>query len=193
MTTNDQIVPYAPIIIKLLQGVIYQEDATPWDLLLHHQSAVRDHFAKIGLALYLDEAEGYAFLHQPDNPEAEIQVPRLTYRYKLSYNLTVLIVLLRERLQEFEKSSPDSLYLILRPTDIYELLRPFLKKYKDEVRQQRQFDSLIKQATDLGFLKPLRSQDTSYYEVQRIIKAKVPADQLAAMKAELEAYVTASR
>mgnify|MGYP001208105839 CR=1 FL=1 len=51
------------LIVPLLKGVLYRDqDAALWNGLLGLQSRVRDYVAVMGLALSIDEAEGYAFL-----------------------------------------------------------------------------------------------------------------------------------
>src|SRR5215208_2511849 len=100
----DPIVPYAPAVIKLLQGVIYHDDTAAWNLLLAHQTPIQEYFARIGLVVYVDEADGFAFLRQPELESEEgsrIALPRLIRRDRLSYHVTLLCVLLRERLDQF--------------------------------------------------------------------------------------------
>ena len=72
------VVEYAHIIIKLLQDVLCDEDKTTWSDLLTYQTPVRDYFAKIGVELYIDEREGFAFLRQVDDEDAKL--PRLVRR-----------------------------------------------------------------------------------------------------------------
>ena len=51
------------VVIPLLKGVCYRDgDASLWNALLELQARVRDYVSVLGLALVLDEAEGYAFL-----------------------------------------------------------------------------------------------------------------------------------
>ena len=50
-------------IIRLMQGVIYQEsDEDTWLTLERSGAGVRDHFATIGVDVVVDSDEGYAFL-----------------------------------------------------------------------------------------------------------------------------------
>ncbi|MDM8532023.1 DUF4194 domain-containing protein [Anaerolineales bacterium HSG25] len=184
---------YAPVMIKLMQGILYQDDTTHWDMLLHHQSAVRDYVGKIGLALYLDEAEGYAYLQQLDEEAVRENfgqaLPRLIRRIKLSYDVTLLLVLLRERLQQFDTSDDLSSRLVMSVDDIREMVRPFFPEQTNEVRLLRNLDSNINQLTKLGFLKQLSGKQSHLYEVRRIIKAKVSADVLAEIKEKLQTHV----
>ena len=180
--------PFAPVVIELLQGVLYHDDTKHWDLLLRYEASVRDYVGKIGLALHLDETDGYAYLRQPEQEnEDDVSLPRLTHRHPLSFNLTLLGVLLRERLQTFETSGSASRELVLSKDDIYEMMRLFLEEHTDESRLLRKIDRYIRQAEDVGFLKERGGTDEKRYEVRRVLKAKFSADTLAALKAKLEA------
>ena len=187
---------YAPVTIKLLQGILYQDDTIHWDMLLHHQSAVREYVGKIGLALYLDEGEGYAYLQQLDEETVQENfgqsLPRLIRRVKLSYDVTLLSVLFRERLQQFDASGDPSSRLVMARDDIREMVRPFFPEQTNEVRLLRNLDSNINQLVKLGFLKQLSGKQKHQYEVRRIIKAKISADMLADIKEKLQAHVEAN-
>ncbi|MDM8527573.1 DUF4194 domain-containing protein [Anaerolineales bacterium HSG24] len=187
---------YAPVTIKLLQGILYQDDTIHWDMLLHHQSAVREYVGKIGLALYLDEGEGYAYLQQLDEETVQENfgqsLPRLIRRVKLSYDVTLLSVLFRERLQQFDASGDPSSRLVMARDDIREMTHPFFPEQTNEVRLLRNLDSNINQLVKLGFLKQLSGKQSHQYEVRRIIKAKISADMLADIKEKLQAHVEAN-
>ena len=192
---NTTTVPYAPVLIKLLQGIIHQDDAPYWNLLLDHTSAVNHYFAQIGVEVHLDTTEGYAYLHQP-GPDDEDHctalptgsLPRLARRTPLSYRLTLLCVLLREELQRFDMSGTTEPRLILTRTELHDLLRPFFPDLSDEKRLLRDLDQVISRVTNLGFLRELRGAESHRYEVSRILKAKLPADSLAHIKEKLERH-----
>ncbi|HPK06887.1 MAG TPA: DUF4194 domain-containing protein, partial [Aminivibrio sp.] len=58
------------LVVPLLKGVLDREEqASLWPLLLRFQARVRDYVGVLGLELFLDEAEGYAFLRSlPEDP-----------------------------------------------------------------------------------------------------------------------------
>ena len=64
------------VLVPLFKGVTYRaDDPAHWHALLQLQGRVRDHVAVLGLALSLDEAEGYAFLRslpEPDQVDAQL-------------------------------------------------------------------------------------------------------------------------
>ena len=183
----DEPLPYAPLILKLLQGVVYYDDKQ-WEQLISYAAPVQRHFAAIGLQLHLDEAEGYAYLTQPDNEEATIDLPRLVRRYPLTYDATLLCVLLRESLQQFDARSPDEPRHVLSRAQIQEMMQLFFAEQTDMTRLERRLDRAIRQVENLSFLKPLNNEEEELYEVRRIIKAKISADTLVAIRDQLQAY-----
>lgn len=190
---NIVIAPYAAVIIKLFQDVVYQEDVANWDLLLRHVTPIREYFGKIGLELQLHETEGFAYLHQPDDDtDDEVSLPRLVRRDKLSYEVTLLGVLLREKLLQFEASGSTSPRLILPKDEIHEMLRLFFKDHTNEVRLMRDFDISVNKMVELGFLKRLTGADNNLFEVRRILKAKFSADTLVEIKQKLQAHAESS-
>lgn len=192
------IAPYAAVVLKLLSGVLYSDDKD-WDRLLSYQSAVHQHFASIGLRLTVDEAEGFAYLTQPDSGAAEEEeglasedappLPRLVRRTPLSYQATLLCVLLREELLKFDAHEPDQTRLVLSADQVRELIAPFYAERSDMTRTRRKIDSAINQVIQAGFLRELPGATEELYEVQRIIKAKLSSEVLAEIQASLFAAV----
>ncbi|MEK0192446.1 MAG: DUF4194 domain-containing protein [Oscillatoriales cyanobacterium] len=191
MMTNEIIVSdYASAIIKLLQGILYDDDGD-WGKLLNNEQNVREYFGKIGLRLYLDEAEGYAYLQQPDGDDGDEKaktLPRLVKRLPLSYEVTVLCVLLREKLLEFNNSTSDSTRCIVYKHQIHDLMRQFFPEQTDDQKLLKKFDESINRVVKLHFLKELKNTEGESYEIRRILKAKIPAEKLTEIKKGLEAY-----
>ncbi len=191
MLNRDKQTPYAAVIIKLLQGTLEADDGY-WSTLLDYRSAVEEHFESLGLALHLDEVEGYAYLTQPDPGDDEVgdsePLPRLVRRQKLSYGATLLCVLLRERLLQFDQRDLASSRAVISKSEIQEMMGLFLETPTDELKLFRSVDGHIRQVLELGFLKKLSTEE-DMFEIRRIIKAKLSADALADVKAKLEAHV----
>jgi Domain of unknown function (DUF4194) len=179
--------PYAPVIIKLLQGVIYSDDPH-WERLQSYLTQVREYFSKIGLRVQNYETDGFAYLEQPDaDPEERVEVlPRLTTRRSLTFEMTVFCVLLREQFRLFD-GSDDTGRLVLRIEKIRELLQLYLPDGNNESKFRKKVDSLVTQAIELGFLKS-RSEANDLFEVRAIVKAKINADELEHLKQKLENY-----
>jgi hypothetical protein len=175
-------------IIRLMHGVVYRElDEDTWLTLERSAAGVRDHFATIGVDIVVDDSEGYAYLRtRPDNEDDE-PLPRLVRRRTLTYNVSLLLVLLRKRLLEFETSGSEG-RLVLTRDQILEMLRVFQADSSNEVRIVEHAERTIAKAVELGFLRPLRGQN-DHWEVRRILKAYVDAQTLADFAGKLKQYV----
>ncbi|MFA6270866.1 MAG: DUF4194 domain-containing protein [Candidatus Paceibacterota bacterium] len=187
------------IVIPLLKGVVYQEsDSALWGQLLGLEARVRDYVGVLNLELVLDEAEGYAFLRsRAADPESEsasltdTSAPRLYPRRPLSFPVSLLLVLLRKKLAEFDTSGGDA-RLVLTREEITEMLRLFLPAQANEVRLTDQIETHLNKIAELGFVRKLKSQAVALqpaaYEVRRILKAFVDAQWLADFDARLDSY-----
>ena len=187
-TMSGEILPYAPIILKLLQGVVYYDDKH-WEQLISYAAPLQRHFAAIGLQMHLDEAEGYAYLTQPEDEEVDTDLPRLVRRIPLTYDATLLCVLLRESLQQFDARSPDESRHVLSRAQLHEMMQLFFAEQTDITRLERQLDSAVRQVERIGFLKKLNTEEEELYEVRRIIKAKISAEWLVEIRDQLNEYV----
>ncbi|MCC7120493.1 MAG: DUF4194 domain-containing protein [Gammaproteobacteria bacterium] len=188
------------LLVQLLKGVLYREDdERQWTSLLRLQARVREQADVLLLDLFLDEAEGYAFLKSrpdPDDAEGAPRLPRLVARRPLSYPVSLMLALLRKRLAEFDASGGDT-RLVLSREDIVELMRVFLPEGTNEARLIDQVDATITRITEFGFLRRLKAaasgtRDGGRYEVRRILKAFVDAQWLADFDARLAQYRTAA-
>ncbi|QAY61740.1 DUF4194 domain-containing protein [Microbacterium protaetiae] len=172
-----------------MREVVYRDvpaHEAVWEALARYRSAVADHFADIGVDVVVDETEGYAYLRTREPEEGEEPLPRLVRRRSLTYNVSLLLVLLRRRMVEFEASGEVG-KLVLTRDQIVELLRVFQASSTNEARIVEQADRTIAQVADLGFLRELRGQRGAW-EVRRILKAYVDAQTLSDFSARLTAY-----
>ncbi len=184
----DPPAPYAPVVIKLLQGVVYSDDMPYWEQLQSYLTPIAEYFDKIGLQVQNYESQGFAYLEQPDPDPDESpsdRLPRLTVRHRLSFKATIFYVLLREQLRQFDASDEIG-RLVLSIEEIRDLLQPYLPEGNNEVRFRTDVKRLVKSAVEeMGFLKKLGG-DEANYEVRPIIKAKIDADMLERLKQKLE-------
>jgi hypothetical protein len=177
----------ASAIIRLMQGVVYREsDEDSWLTLERSGAGVRDHFKTIGVDVVVDDDEGYAFLRSRPEVEGDDALPRLVRRRTLSYSVSLLLVLLRKRLVEFETASGDG-RLVLTTDQIVEMLRLFQTESTNDARIVDNVESTIKKAAELGFLRQLRGQ-ANHWEVRRILKAYVDAETLSDFAGKLREY-----
>jgi hypothetical protein len=183
---NDQHA-VANAIIRLMQGVVYREsDEDIWLTLERSGAGVRDHFATIGVEVVVDDVEGYAYLRSRPEADGEEALPRLVRRRALSYNVSLLLVLLRKRLVEFETAGGDG-RLVLSTEQIVEMLRVFQAESTNDARLVDQAERTIGKAAELGFLRQLRGQSGDW-EVRRILKAYVDAQTVSDFASRLREY-----
>lgn len=198
----------ATVLIKLLQGFLLQEDKQAWETLQCQQTVVREYFTTLGLHLHLDEQDGYAFLRTTPMDENEngkvtdesaignrqqedmAEKKKLTLMRKmpLSFEVSLLCVLLREALDQFDATVHDDHRLVITKSDIYDLLKLYFPGKHDETKLIKRWDSIINKLIELGFIRELKS-DTSRIEVLRIIKAMIDAERVCEMKRTMLAYV----
>lgn len=188
MTSN--IKPFAPAIIYLLKGVLYEENNEAWNLLLNYEVDIKKHFEEIGINVYIDEAEGFAFLKPQEldfeeNSDA-IALPALIEKRQLSYPITLLCVLLRKRLLE-EDTSGGALRIVLSREEIIDMVRVFLPEHSNEAKIIDSIDTHINRIIKYGFLRKLKNEEGKF-ELRRIIKAKITADVLQGIEQKLKDY-----
>jgi len=177
------------IVIALMKGVLYKEAApATWQQLIKEQGVVSEYVSVMGLALLVDESEGYAFLKYRE-PEGEEEVlPRLIGRRQLSYPVSLLLALLRHRLAEFDASGEDT-RLIMSRDEIVEMVSTFFPSGVNEARMVDKIDSHISKVVELGFVRRMSGKENTI-EVKRILKAYINAHWLSEMDQRLKEYQT---
>ncbi|MEO6204243.1 MAG: DUF4194 domain-containing protein [Mycobacteriales bacterium] len=178
----------ASAIIKLMQGVVYSEsDEDTWLTLERSGAGVRDHFATIGVEVVVDDNEGYAYLRSLPEHDGDEPLPRLVRRRALTYNVSLLLVLLRKRLMEFETTGGEG-RLVLTTEQVVDMLRLFQADSSNDARIVDQAETTIRKAAELGFVKALRGQ-SDHWEVRRILKAYIDAEAVSGFADSLRARV----
>jgi hypothetical protein len=179
------------VVVPLLKGVLYRdEDPTLWAALLKLQPRVRDHMAVLALDVHVDEGEGYAFLRaRPDGDDAAPKLPRLVRRQPLSFQVSLLLALLRKKLAEFDAAGGDT-RLILSRDAVLDLVRVFMPEGSNDSRLVDQVETQLTKVVELGFVRRLKTSGAQapMYEVRRILKAYVDAQWLAEFDQRLATY-----
>jgi hypothetical protein len=190
---NEPDLPLA--VTQLMKGVVYRDTHDKaWGHLLRLQSQVKDQVAVLGLQVVVDEAEGYAYLRQRPEADADADeqagdrnpLPRLVPRRSLSFHVSLLLALLRKKLAEFDAQGGDSRLMLTRD-QIVETVRVFMPATSNEARLIDQIDTYLNKAADLGFLRKVSNAD-QVYEVRRILKAFVDGQWLADFDVKLAEY-----
>lgn len=180
---------YSKVLIALLKGIVYNSQEEVWNLLLQPEIEhdVRNYFADIRLELILDKAEGYAYLKQQHtHTETEEKATESTAtddenlslirRRQLTFAVSLLCLLLRKYLIESDQEG-SSIKAIVSRQEIESQMRLYLKESTNEAKITTQIQQTINKVIDLGFLRRMNSE-TEQYEVNRIIKAFVNAEQV---------------
>lgn len=179
-------------VVALMKGVVYSDrDMRLWNGVVTHRALVRDYVRAIGLELFLDEAEGYAFLRQIADDETddggEDSIPNLIPRRPLGFHLTLLCVLLRKKLLEVDAGGEPP-RVILTAKELDEMLRVYFPPRVNEAKTTEEIAALLERAHDYGFLRKIPGETLSY-EVRRVIKALFTADWLACVDQKLKEYL----
>lgn len=191
-------IAWAPVAIKLLKGPIYKNFEKPeiWNNLLSYRNAINEYFAVIGLIVYIDTIDNFAFLEQiddninrgmegDDNDEysTSLALPRLIKKTQLSYSASMLLILLRNELDKNDNSQNENETLILRKSEIYGLFKSFSKDKADETKIIKNLDTALRTLTKLTYLfcspdklSTSEIDDDTEFEISPIIKAKIDSD-----------------
>ncbi len=184
--------PYAHLIVKLLNGTIYDENEKIWNDLLQYQTQIAQYFEKIAIDLIVEKNEGYAYIKQIEIDEDGNTIG-LVRRIPLKYEISIICVFLREMLDDFEINNTEQRNLYITHKQLKETIELFFKEKANKVKLFNKFDSYIEFIVEIGFLKIIskaeNSKDDIRYEVRRIIKAKITNDVLEDFKKKLEQNV----
>lgn len=175
--------------VWLLRGVVYAEDEQPWNLLLSNVSRLEEYFARLGLRLVVDEPQGMAYLRQLTEDELTdgySALPRLFRSSRLRYGPTLMCVLLRDEYRRFEEQDLQNERCVVEEDALFDQWKVYFPVSEDEVRQQRQMLAALRKLEELGFVRHF-SDDPPAWEVRRILKARLSAEQLDELRNQLSA------
>ncbi len=191
LQTRTEISPpaaWSAVAVRLLQGVVYNDDSLEnWETLLANVSPLTDYFAKLGLLLVVNEADAMAYLQQPEDEEIPPEfdsIPRLFRRTQLSYDTTLLCVLLRDELRQFEDEDLQNERCVISQSDLLEVWEAFFPEQGDGVKLNRALHAALRKLEDLKFVKQFEKEPPSW-EVRRIIKARLPLADLERLRHSL--------
>ncbi|WP_291911469.1 DUF4194 domain-containing protein [Chitinophaga sp. CB10] len=191
--SERNIAPFAHVFLKLMQGVIYEEERAYWKDLLGWQTELHKYLQHVGLQLVINEADGFARIVQPDNDEnADRPLPRLMRKSKLTYEATLLCIVLREALEEFDLKGTGT-KLFMTQKEIKERLALFFKERHNRSKLLKDLNKPINSLLGVGILRISREDVTNkemqQYEVKRVIKAIVNNEKLEEIKTKLNLHV----
>lgn len=165
---------YSISLIALLKGIVYDYQKEVWENLLRYEPDVKKYFLPIGLELFLDKSEGYAFMRQKEWQEDEFPLPKLAEKRQLNFQTSLLCIVLRKFLLEHDAQG-GAVRSIINEQEIISRTKVFLPNTNDEAKQQEKIITTINRVVEIGFLRKLEDQQKNY-EIHRIIKGFVNAD-----------------
>jgi hypothetical protein len=177
--------------VRLLQGVVYLDDGQVWSLICSNRTRLEEYFARIGLALVVDEAEGFAFLRQFEEDEMGVgydTLPKLFRKSRLSYDATLLCVLFRDELRQFEEEELDNQRCVVKTSDVFELWKAFFSLNSDDVKLMKGLRAALSDLEELKFVRRF-TEEPEEWEIRRILKARMPVSKVESLLQQLqEAY-----
>lgn len=187
MIAQQKILPYTPVFIKLLKGPVEYVEKGAWEKLIQYKSDLTIFLQQLGLTLVLDEQDGYAYVKHMQTEEDDSTVSWIQRR-TLTYEETVMLVLLREMMAEFEIGEATTRELIKKRREIKEYAEMFFKEKASRVKFLKEIDRLIDKAEENGFLDKAEQNDIAdeqKFRIKKIIKAKVGDEELASFYQQL--------
>lgn len=177
---QTRILPFTSVFIKLLKGPLDYTEKSAWEKLIQYKSELPAFLIQLGLRLVLNEEDGYAYIEQTSSEEDETTVSWIIRR-PLTYEESVMLVLLRDMMADFETSEISSRELIRKRREIKESAELFFKEVPSRVKFLKEIDRLIDKMEEYGFLDIADDNevaDEQRFRIKKIIKARVDSEQL---------------
>jgi hypothetical protein len=176
---SQPLLPYAKALVQLLKGPVYSDDQEYWQHLLKYQVEITQHFGGLGLDTVIQKEDGYAFIRQIELDDKGSTIGLISRR-PLTYEVSLLCVLLRKLLDVFEVSNTDNKRFYLKRKQLRAELETFFREKSNKVKLLKDLDSYINQVLELGYIKVTTSdeqfRDEDTFEVRSIIKARFSND-----------------
>lgn len=186
---------YSNVLIALLKGIVYNHQEEIWNTLIlpENERDVRNYFADIHLDVIIDKSEGYAYLKQQTDSSNETEdteqesASKLIRKRQLTFHVSLLCILLRKYLIENDQNG-ESTKAILSREEIENQMKLYLKESSNEAINYKQIYNAIRKVENEEFLRRMKTEQEQY-EVNRIIKAFVNADQINDLLERYKEYV----
>lgn len=185
------------LVVYLLKGYVDREDSpVVYDSIVQQQPAVSELCMKLFLRLIVDDAAGYAYLKSLDDEDipsvSGLRPPRLLVKRQLSFFASFILIILRQRLLEFELSGQFG-RLVLEKQSILDQVKAYIHNVNNETKFDDRLNKAIDDLCEMGVLKSstIESGKTviERIEVKRIINAIVTPEVLNQADEILTSYV----
>lgn len=190
---QTKILSYTPVFIKLLKGPVEYTDKSIWEKLLECQNELTAFLQQLGLILILEEHDGYAYVVHDSLAEDESTGVSWTQKRALTYDESIMLVLLREMMAEFEVGEVMTRELIKKRREIKEYAELFFKENASRIKFLKEIDRLIDKVEENGFLDRVEDSDNANEEkfrIKKIIKSRVNSEVLEQFKQQLQEHAT---
>jgi hypothetical protein len=172
--------PWAKCAASLLKGPVFDEEDL-WSKMMLYKTELIMWFEQIAIELIIDQRDGYAYLRQLELDDKGTTVG-LVQRRALSYEVTLLCVILRKMLDEFEINDTNSRNLYITRKLLRVELETFFKEKANRMKLIKELNKYIEEVADLGYIKKMKNDsnvsEDDRFEVRRIIKARFDEDTL---------------
>ena len=189
MNLDTILTPYGRTVVRLLKNPVDHTDEKSWEDILNYQTEIQKYVSQIGLELIVKRDEGFAYLKQVESEDGK--TVGLISRQQLGFEVSVILIILRQMLEEFD-SNMDELYATERfvtADELKERIELFLPERFNRVKLLNEIDMYINRIVGFGYLKEIKHDNVSTYQIHRIIKEKVTLDKLQEFKNKLQEYV----
>lgn len=187
---------WSDLCVRLLQGPLFEDDNKEiFEALRLWNKEVNSYFNIIGLKLFYSDEIDYAYLQQIEDEDGNVidNLNRLLKRHPLTYEVSLILVILREELDKFELENINTENLILKESEIADLVAPFYQNNIDKVKYNDMIATNLNYISNMNLIKRINtsadniqlSNDREYI-IRNIIRAKVGANFLKEFKEQLE-------
>lgn len=190
MSTPNKILPYAAVVVKLLKGPVEYVDKNIWEKLVQHKVELTVFLQQLGLLLVLDEQDGFAFVKHALAEDDESYVSWVVRR-SYTYEESIMLILLREMMSEFEISESTTRELVKKRREMKEYAELHFKEGASRIKFLKDIDKLIDRMEEHGFLQKTENHevaDEQRFRIRKIIKAKVDSEVLDNFHQQLTAH-----
>lgn len=190
-------IPVGCMVARLFKGVVYKTDEpTMFMNIVFAQKDIREYIQQLGLYLYINAVENFAYLRSMTDEEYELAYPNSKYKpatimqkRKLSFDVSFLMVYLRKRLIEHDITDGSINRLIIDSQEIYADLASFYNCDSTNSTFIKKIDAAIKKTLQLGFLKSVnKDAKGEQFEVKKILISLLPATAITEMNDLIEQY-----
>ncbi|MCH3917370.1 MAG: DUF4194 domain-containing protein [Spirochaetia bacterium] len=188
---------WGDLCVRLIKGPIFQDD-TPdvFSKIVTWKNQIDAYLHVIGLTLVLDTTDDYAYLAQLEDEEGNVKgsLQRLMIRHPLSYEASLILVILREELDKMDAGEKHDFGAILKESQIAELVEPYYDQTMDRIRYKNIIASNLNILESMDLIKQIKrptegtlplGQDREYL-LRPLIRAKVSAQFMNDFKLRLE-------